>query len=52
MKKVLAALIVSPLVGFSAAALVFLLFKLLAKDPRLYQAPKGRLRRRSTFARC
>jgi PiT family inorganic phosphate transporter len=40
-KKVLAALIVSPLVGFGAAALVFLLFKLLAKDPRLYQAPKG-----------
>src|ERR1039458_7124728 len=40
-EKVLAALIISPLVGFSAAALVFLLFKLLAKDPRLYQAPKG-----------
>jgi PiT family inorganic phosphate transporter len=38
---VLAALIVSPLVGFGAAALVFLLFKLVAKDPRLYQAPKG-----------
>ena len=46
-KKVLAALIVSPLVGFGAAALVFLLFKLLATDPRLYKAPKGRLRRRS-----
>ena len=40
-KKVFAALCISPLVGFSAAALVFLLFKLLAKDPRLYQAPKG-----------
>ena len=40
-KKVFAALIFSPLVGFGAAALVFLLFKLLAKDPRLYQAPKG-----------
>jgi PiT family inorganic phosphate transporter len=31
-KKVLAALIISPLVGFGLAALVFLLFKLLAKD--------------------
>jgi PiT family inorganic phosphate transporter len=40
-KKVFAALCISPLVGFAAAALVFLLFKLLAKDPRLYQAPKG-----------
>jgi PiT family inorganic phosphate transporter len=40
-KKVLAALIISPLVGFGLAALVFLLFKLLAKDARLYQAPKG-----------
>ena len=40
-KKVFAALIVSPLVGFSTAALVFLLFKLVAKDSRLYKAPKG-----------
>jgi PiT family inorganic phosphate transporter len=40
-KKVIAALCVSPLVGFAAAGLVFLLFKLLAKDPQLYQAPKG-----------
>jgi PiT family inorganic phosphate transporter len=40
-KKVIAALCVSPAVGFVAAGLVFLLFKLLAKDPRLYQAPKG-----------
>ena len=40
-KKVFAALIFSPLVGFVAAALVFLLFKLLARDQRLYQAPKG-----------
>jgi PiT family inorganic phosphate transporter len=40
-KKVLTALIISPLVGFGLAALVFLLFKLLARDPRLYQAPKG-----------
>jgi PiT family inorganic phosphate transporter len=40
-KKVIAALCVSPAVGFVAAGLVFLLFKLVAKDPRLYQAPKG-----------
>ena len=40
-KKVFAALCFSPVVGFVAAALVFLLFKLLARDPRLYQAPKG-----------
>ena len=40
-KKVIAALCVSPAVGFVAAGLVFLLFKLLARDPRLYQAPKG-----------
>jgi PiT family inorganic phosphate transporter len=40
-KKVIAALCISPLVGFVAAGLVFLLFKLVAKDPRLYQAPKG-----------
>jgi PiT family inorganic phosphate transporter len=40
-KKVIAALCVSPVVGFVAAGAVFLLFKLVAKDPRLYQAPKG-----------
>jgi PiT family inorganic phosphate transporter len=40
-KKVIAALCVSPVVGFVAAGLVLLLFKLVAKDPRLYQAPKG-----------
>ena len=40
-KKVIAALCVSPVVGFVAAGLVFLLFKLVARDPRLYQAPKG-----------
>ncbi len=40
-KKVIAALCVSPAVGFVAAGLVLLLFKLLARDPRLYQAPKG-----------
>ena len=40
-KKVIAALCISPLVGFVAAGLVLLLFKLVARDPRLYQAPKG-----------
>jgi PiT family inorganic phosphate transporter len=40
-KKVIAALCVSPVVGFVAAGLVFLLFKLVARDPQLYQAPKG-----------
>ena len=40
-KKVIAALCVSPVGGFVAAGAVFLLFKLVAKDPRLYQAPKG-----------
>src|SRR5882757_8845744 len=33
--KVFKALLVSPLVGFAMAALIFLLFKLLARDPRL-----------------
>ena len=40
-KKVFTALLVSPLVGFFAAAIIFLLFKLLARDPRLYKAPEG-----------
>jgi PiT family inorganic phosphate transporter len=40
-KKVIAALCVSPVVGFVVAGLVLLLFKLVARDPRLYQAPKG-----------
>jgi PiT family inorganic phosphate transporter len=40
-KKVFSALLVSPLVGFFAAAVIFLLFKLLARDPRLYKAPEG-----------
>jgi inorganic phosphate transporter, PiT family len=40
-EKVFKALLISPLVGFSAAAVVFLLFKLVARDPRLFQAPKG-----------
>ena len=40
-KKVFLALLVSPLVGFFVALLVFLLFKAVAKDPRLYKAPEG-----------
>jgi PiT family inorganic phosphate transporter len=40
-KKVFTALLVSPVVGFVLAALLFLLFKLVARDPRLYKAPEG-----------
>jgi PiT family inorganic phosphate transporter len=40
-KKVFTALLVSPVVGFVMASLLFLLFKLLARDPRLYKAPEG-----------
>lgn len=40
-KKVFSALLVSPLVGFGLAVVVFLLFKLVARDPRLYKAPEG-----------
>jgi PiT family inorganic phosphate transporter len=39
--KVFKALLISPLVGFAGAAIVFLLFKLIARDPRLYKAPEG-----------
>ena len=39
--KVFKALLISPIVGFVCAALVFLLFKAVAKDPRLYKAPEG-----------
>jgi PiT family inorganic phosphate transporter len=39
--KVFKALLISPIVGFACAALVFLLFKAVAKDPRLYKAPEG-----------
>jgi PiT family inorganic phosphate transporter len=39
--KVFKALAVSPVIGFLVAALVFFLFKLVAKDPRLYKAPEG-----------
>jgi PiT family inorganic phosphate transporter len=40
-KEVFAALCISPVVGCGGAALVFLLFKFLARDPRLFEAPKG-----------
>src|SRR6202012_3256977 len=39
--KVFKALLVSPIVGFVMAALLFLLFKLVPRDPRLYKAPEG-----------
>ena len=39
--KVFKALLFSPLVGFIGAALMFFLFKLVLRDPRLYEAPKG-----------
>jgi PiT family inorganic phosphate transporter len=39
--KVFKALLISPLVGFGLAAIVFLIFKAVAKDPRLYKAPEG-----------
>src|ERR1700759_4648027 len=39
--KVFKALLLSPVIGFAMAALLFLLFKLLAPDPRLYKAPEG-----------
>jgi PiT family inorganic phosphate transporter len=39
--KVFKALLISPLVGFGMAALLFLAFKLFLKDERLYKAPEG-----------
>ena len=39
--KVFQALLFSPIIGFGAAFILFLLFKLLARDPRLYTAPEG-----------
>ncbi|MBS1821508.1 MAG: inorganic phosphate transporter [Acidobacteria bacterium] len=39
--KVFKALLVSPVVGLVGAALLFLVFKLALRDPRLYEAPKG-----------
>jgi PiT family inorganic phosphate transporter len=40
-RKVFTALLVSPVVGFVMAAAIFFLFKLVARDPRLYKAPEG-----------
>ena len=39
--KVFKALIVSPIIGFGGAFLLFLLFKAVLRDPRLYKAPEG-----------
>ena len=39
--KVFEALFWSPVIGFGAAFLLFMLFKLVARDPRLYEAPQG-----------
>jgi inorganic phosphate transporter, PiT family len=39
--KVFKALLISPVVGFVGAALLFWAFKAVMKDPRLYEAPKG-----------
>jgi PiT family inorganic phosphate transporter len=39
--KVFKALLISPIVGFALAGIVFLIFKAVAKDPRLYKAPEG-----------
>jgi len=39
--KVLKALVFSPLIGFAAAFLLYLLFKFLLRDPRLFKAPEG-----------
>ncbi len=39
--KVFSALFWSPVIGFGAAFILFLLFKFVARDPRLYEPPKG-----------
>jgi len=39
--KVFSALFWSPVIGFGGAVILFLLFKLVARDPRLYKAPEG-----------
>jgi PiT family inorganic phosphate transporter len=39
--KVFSTLALSPVIGFIGAALLFFLFKLLARDPRLFKAPEG-----------
>ncbi|UWZ85976.1 inorganic phosphate transporter [Occallatibacter riparius] len=40
-KKVLESLLISPVVGFTLAALLLLVSKWLLKDPALYEAPKN-----------
>jgi inorganic phosphate transporter, PiT family len=39
--KVFSTLALSPVIGFLGAAILFGVFKLLARDPRLYKAPEG-----------
>ena len=39
--KVFKALLLSPVIGFVVAALLFMAFKLVLRDPRLYKAPEG-----------
>jgi PiT family inorganic phosphate transporter len=39
--KVGKSLLLSPLIGFAAASLLFLLLKLIARNPALYSEPKG-----------
>ncbi len=39
--NVFRSLLISPIVGFVFAALLLLLFKVIIKDPRLFEAPKG-----------
>jgi inorganic phosphate transporter, PiT family len=39
--KVFKALLISPLVGFVMASVIFLLLKVVVRDPRLYRAPEG-----------
>jgi PiT family inorganic phosphate transporter len=39
--KVFKALLVSPIIGFGGAFLLFFVFKALLRDPRLYKAPEG-----------
>jgi PiT family inorganic phosphate transporter len=40
-EKVFKALLISPVVGFVLAGLIFFVFKQVARDPRLYKAPEG-----------
>jgi PiT family inorganic phosphate transporter len=39
--KVFSALFWSPVIGFGAAFVLFMIFKFVARDPRLYKAPEG-----------